>query len=100
MIAYLAKILKNPFKAQDARTEFRELRMRNSETFTDFYTRFLHLAGTRRIPTDDLQPDLYDKLTPALQQAVMPFLNVLLTSTELANKCRLVNKNLQRLRLH
>ena len=29
----------------------------------------------------------------------MPFLNVLLTSTELVNKCRLVNKNLRRLRL-
>ena len=38
IITYLAEILKNPFKAQDACTEFRELRMRNSETFTDFYT--------------------------------------------------------------
>lgn len=99
MITYLAEILENPFEAQDARTEFRELRMRNSETFADFYTRFLHLAGTGRIPTDDLQPDLYDKLTPALQQAVMPFLDVLLTSTELANKCRLVDKNLRRLQI-
>ncbi len=66
MITYLVEIFENPFKAQDARTEFRELRMRNSETFADFYTRFLHLAGTGRILTDDLQPDLYDKITLVL----------------------------------
>ena len=54
MITYLVEIFKNPFKAQDACTEFRELRMRNSETFTDFYTWFLHFTGTRQIFTDDL----------------------------------------------
>jgi hypothetical protein len=99
MITYLAEILENPFEAQDARIDFRRLAMRDDETFATFYTRFLHLAGTGRIPTDDLQPDLYDKLTPALQQSVLPFLDVLLTSTQLANKCRLVDKNLRRLQV-
>jgi hypothetical protein len=97
MINYLAEILQNPFESQDARIDFRKLLMREDETFAEFYTRFLHLAGIGKIPTDDLQPDLYDKLTPALQQSVMPFLDTLLTSKALAHKCLLVDKNLRRL---
>jgi len=99
MITYLAEILENPFEAQDARIDFRKLAMREDESFSDFYTRFLHLAGVGKIPTDDLQPDLYDKLTPALQQSVLPFLDTLLTSKALAHKCLLVDKNLRRLQL-
>jgi hypothetical protein len=97
MITYLAEILENPFESQDARVDFRKLTMREDESFTTFYTRFLHLASTRKIPTDDLQPDLYDKITPALQRSVLPFLDVLVTSKALANKCLLVDKNLRRL---
>jgi len=37
--------------------------MKTSETFADFHTRFLHLAGQARILEEDLQPDLFDKLT-------------------------------------
>lgn len=99
MVTYLAEILENPFEAQDARIDFRNLMMREDESFSDFYTRFLHLAGIGKIPTDDLQPDLYDKLTPALQQSVLPFLDTLLTSRALAHKCLLVDKNLRRLQL-
>ena len=54
IIAYLAEILENPFEAQDARVDFRKLVIREDETFTTFYTRFLHLTGTGRILTDDL----------------------------------------------
>jgi Zinc knuckle len=97
MIDYLAEILQNPFESQDARIDFRRLNMKEDETFAVFYTRFLHLAGIGNIPTDDLQPDLYDKLTPALQQSVLPFLDTLLTSKDLAHKCLLVDKNLRRL---
>ena len=97
IVAYLAEILENPFEAQDARIDFRKLIMKDDESFSDFYTRFLHLAGIGKIPTDDLQPDLYDKLTPSLQQSVLPFLDTLLTSKALAHKCMLVDKNLCRL---
>ncbi|KFZ20202.1 hypothetical protein V502_03283, partial [Pseudogymnoascus sp. VKM F-4520 (FW-2644)] len=69
MIDYLAEILQNPFELQDACIDFRKLNMKEDETFAVFYTCFLHLAGIGNIPTDDLQLDLYDKLTPALQQA-------------------------------
>jgi hypothetical protein len=98
MILYLAEIFENPFEAQDARIEFRKLTIKESESFSDFYTQFLHLSSMGKIPTDDLQPDLYDKLTPALQQSVLPFLDTLLTNKALANKCMLVDKNLRRLR--
>ena len=54
MIAYLAEILGNPFEAQDARTDFRILMMKEDESFSDFYTRFLHLASISRLPIDDL----------------------------------------------
>jgi len=37
--------------------------IRITETFTDFYTCFLHLAGQAKILGDDLQPNLFDKLT-------------------------------------
>jgi len=97
MVTYLAEILENPFEAQDARIDFRKLSMKEDESFSDFYTRFLHLAGMGKIPTDDLQPDLYDKLTPSLQQSILPFLDTLLTSKALAHKCLLVDKNLRRL---
>ena len=44
--------------------------MKATETFTDFYTRFLHLAGERRTPEEDLRLDFYDKLTLELQRAI------------------------------
>jgi hypothetical protein len=97
MILYLAEIFENPFEAQDARIDFRKLTMKEDETFSDFYTQFLHLASLGRIPMADLQPDLYDKLTPALQRCVLPFLDTLLTSEALSKKCLSVDKNLQRL---
>jgi len=47
---------------QNARRDYRRLTMKASEMFPDFYTRFLHLDSEGQIP-EDLQLDLYDKLT-------------------------------------
>ena len=66
MITYLTEIFKNPFEAQDARIDFRKMTIKEDESFSNFYTRFLRLISIGKIFTDDLQPDLYDKLTPAL----------------------------------
>ena len=66
MILYLIEIFKNPFKAQDAYIEFYKLSIKESESFSDFYTQFLYLLSMGKILTDDLQPNLYNKLTPAL----------------------------------
>jgi hypothetical protein len=66
MISYLAEIFENPFEAQDARIDFRKLTIKDDKAFADFYTQFLYLSSVGRIPTDDLQPELYDKLTLSL----------------------------------
>jgi hypothetical protein len=70
MIKHLASIYEDPFRVRNARRDYRKLMMRSTETFTDFYTRFLHLAGEGQIPDEDLRPDLYDKLTLELQRAI------------------------------
>jgi hypothetical protein len=38
MILYLIEIFKNLFKAQDAYIEFYKLSIKESESFSDFYT--------------------------------------------------------------
>jgi len=63
IIQHLADIYEDPFQVQNARRDYRKLVIKPTETFTDFYTRFLHLAGEGQIPDKDLYPDLYDKLT-------------------------------------
>jgi len=54
MIIYLAEIFKNPFEAQDVRIDFRKLTIKEDESFSDFYTRFLYLTGIGKISIDDL----------------------------------------------
>jgi hypothetical protein len=63
MIDHLADIYEDRYRVQNAWLEYQSLMMRLSESFADFYTRFLHLAGEAHIPTPDLWPDLFDKLT-------------------------------------
>ena len=67
IINYFIEIFQNLFKSQDVYIDYHKLTMGENEAFAEFYTRFLHFAGVGKIPTDDLQPDLYDKLTLALQ---------------------------------
>jgi hypothetical protein len=57
MIEHLASIYEDPYQVKNARRDYRKLMMRPTETFTDFYTRFLHLAGEGQIPHEDLRPD-------------------------------------------
>ena len=54
MISHLASIYKDPHKVQNAQLEYRGLMMKATETFADFHTRFLHLAGQAQIPKEDL----------------------------------------------
>ena len=53
--------------------------IRITETFTDFYTCFLHLAGQAKILGDDLQPNLFDKLTIELQRILLLVYSTLTT---------------------
>ena len=92
MITHLAKIFENPLEAQDAYTDFYGLAIEENKPFSDFYMCFLYLAAAGNVPIDDLQPSLYEKLSPALQQLVLPFLDTLSTSKALAQKCLFIDK--------
>jgi len=98
MIIYLSSIYEDPHKVQNARLEYRGLMMKTSETFADFHTRFLHLAGQARIPEEDLRPDLFDKLTLELQRTALPVYSTLRTVKSLADECLSLDQGLRRLK--
>ena len=83
MIDHLSSIYEDPFKTQNARLDYKSLMMRTTETFAEFQTRFLHLAGQARIPAEDLMPDLFDKLTLDLQRVALPTYTSVQTLKEL-----------------
>jgi hypothetical protein len=98
MIDHLADIYEDRYRVQNARLEYRSLMMRSSESFADFHTRFLHLAGEAHIPTPDLRPDLFDKLTIELQRTVLPIYSTLNTARALADECLVLDQGLRRLK--
>jgi hypothetical protein len=68
--------------------------MKSIETFIDFHTRFLHLARQARIPEEDLQLDLFNKLTLELQQTILPVYSTLQTIKSLADECLSLDQGL------
>jgi hypothetical protein len=98
MIDYLASIYEDPHKVQNARFEYKGLLMKPSETFADFNTRFLHLAGQAKIPKEDLRPDLFDKLTLELQRTVLPVYSTLTTVKSLSDECLSLDQGLRRIK--
>jgi hypothetical protein len=98
MIDFLATIYEDPYKVQNARLEYKSLSMKSTETFSDFHTRFLQLAGQAKIPVDDLRPDLFDKLTLELQRTVLPVYTTLSTEKALADQCVALDNGLRRIR--
>ena len=98
MIDHLADIYEDRYRVQNARLEYRSLMMRTSESFADFHTQFLHLAGEAHIPTPDLRPDLFDKLTIELQRTVLPIYSTLNTARALADECLVLDQGLRRLK--
>ena len=63
MLQHLAAIYVNPNKVRDARYDYNRLMMNSSQTFAEFQTQFLHLAGEGQVPLESYRLDLYDKLT-------------------------------------
>jgi hypothetical protein len=98
MVDHLANIYEDRYKVQNARIEYWALMMKPSEGFAEFHTRFLHLAGEAQIPTPDLRPDLFDKLTIELQQTLLPIYLTLSTARALADECLVLDQGLRRLK--
>ena len=98
MFRYFNAIYLDPYKVQNAQQEYRRLNMKSTQTFTEFYTQFLHLTGKARILTEDWRPNLCDKLTVSLQTAVLPVLETLSSYQALANHCLQLDQELKRIK--
>ena len=98
MIDHLANIYEDPYRVQNAWLEYRSLMMKPSESFAKFHTRFLSLVGEAHIPTPDLQPDLFNKLTMELQWTLLPVYSTLTTAKMLADECLVLDQELHRLK--
>jgi hypothetical protein len=72
MLDHLASVYTNLNRVRDARHDYNALVMRRDQTFAEFQTTFLHLAGEAEVPQASLQMDLYDRITPALQRGIAP----------------------------
>jgi len=61
------------FKVRNAKLKYRskESNIKVGETFSEFYTAFLHLVSTAKIPLEEYQDDLISKLTISLQEALL-----------------------------
>jgi hypothetical protein len=97
MFQHLASIYVNPNKVRDARYDYQRLMMRSGQSYADFRTQFLHLAGEAQIPSESLRMDLYDKLTVQLQERLAVNLRTLDTFTELSASCLALDTELKRI---
>jgi hypothetical protein len=97
MIQHLASVYVNPNKVRDARYSYGKLVMRTSQSFAEFQTTFLHLAGEGQVPADSLRLDLYDKLTTPLQERLAVMLEDLDTYAKLAARCLSLDTELKRI---
>jgi len=94
MIDHLSSIYEDPFKVQNAHLNYKSLNMKTIKTFSAFQTCFLHLASQAQTPQEDLMPDLFDKLTLDLQQAVLPVFTTVKMLKEFMDQCLAINQGL------
>src|SRR5438045_8405757 len=97
MVQHLATIYINPNKVRNAKYDYNHLIMRTGQTFAEFQTQFLHLAGKAQIPRESLHLDLYDKLTTPLQEKLAVNLRTLDTFAELPASCLSLDTELRRI---
>lgn len=97
MIDHLASIYTNPNREREAKYLYNRLQMKSSESFVEFQTKFLHLAGEGNIATGNLRDDLYDKLTVRLQIAIAPVLPDLDSYLILSRRCISLDAELNRI---
>jgi hypothetical protein len=97
MLDYLASIYVNPNAVRDARHDYNALLMQPSQSFSEFQTQFLHLAGQAQVPQESLRLDLYDRVTILLQKGIAPILRLLPTYEELAADLASLDTELRRI---
>lgn len=68
MLNHLKTIYDDPNRVTTAKHQFRQLYMKNSDKFHDFFSEFLYLAAEAGVAEDDWKDELYTKLTTKLQE--------------------------------
>jgi Zinc knuckle len=95
LFEHLHMIYTDPNRLFTAKNEFKKLYMKKDQTFHDFYTKFLQLAGEAKIAITDQKYELYTKLSFGLQKAVITNYNSEGTVQEFAKQCTVFDQSLK-----
>ena len=95
MVEHLASIYVNPNKVRDSQHQYYALAIKETQTFAEFQTKFLSLAGRAQIPRDNLRIDLYDKVQLSLRRGIAPMFHTLALYKELALALRSYDSELR-----
>jgi len=88
VLAYLATIYLNPMRQAIAQDEYYDLRQGRTERFSEFLTKFQHLAGTGAVSKDNWRQDLYRKLNVLYQENLVATLPTHDTYEKLVVQCQ------------
>jgi hypothetical protein len=87
----------NPNTVQDTRYNYNSLLIKPSQSFSEFQTQFLHLAGEVQVPRESLRLDLYNRVTTILQKGIASNLRLLPIYKELAADLASLDTELRRI---
>ena len=87
-MAHLAAIYQNPLRQAIAQDQYYDLRQGRTEAFSDFLTKFQHLAGLGAVSTDNWRQDLYRKLNTLYQENLVQTLPQHDTYEKLVVQCQ------------
>jgi hypothetical protein len=88
VMAHLAAIYQNPMRQAIAQDGYYNLSQGRTELFSEFLTKFQHLAGLGAIPEANWRQDLYRKLNVLYQKNVAPTLPFYDTFEKLVVQCQ------------
>ena len=93
LYAHLAELYGDPNKEWNARQAFKDLTMKKTDTFQEFYAEFLRHVANGNISPRDLKGELNDKLTWKLQELVgVYYMDPAVTTTQFAQYCTTVDQ--------
>jgi hypothetical protein len=92
---HLTSIYEDPNRLFTAKNEFKKLYMSKTQTFHEFYTKFLRLAQEAKISPDDLKYELNSRLSFSLQKAVITQFNSNSLFKEFAKDCGIYDQSLK-----
>ena len=88
VMAHLAAIYQNPMRQAIAQDQYYDLRQGRTEDFSEFLTKFQHLAGLGAISSTNWRQDLYRKLNVLYQENLVPTLPLHDTYEKLVVQCQ------------